>query len=143
MQVSVVCGMELTRFLPRLKPVGFRAVSAVIDLLQHYDCTVHALHVFDGLPIERKLELAPPDIDDESLPDSWHAAGEVEELSVATGDELEPDNPEDDHGNERETSACRWLIEQDDSERRGSNGSDTSPHSIGGPNRKLLNRLRE
>ena len=29
MQVSVGCGIELTRFLPRLKPVGFRVVSAV------------------------------------------------------------------------------------------------------------------
>lgn len=49
------------------------AVEYALDLAQHYDCTVHALHVVDSSPIERKLELTA--LDDESLPESWHAAG--------------------------------------------------------------------
>ncbi|WP_435119975.1 universal stress protein [Halolamina sp. C58] len=57
------------------------AVEYTLDLAQHYDCTVHALHVVDSSPIERKLELTA--LDDESLPESWHAAGDDATQRVA------------------------------------------------------------
>lgn len=52
------------------------AVEYALGLAEGYDATVHGLHVVDSSPIERKLELTALDTDDESLPDSWVAAGD-------------------------------------------------------------------
>ena len=47
-----------------------------LELAQRYDATVHAVHVVDSSPIERKLDLTALELEDETPPDTWYAAGD-------------------------------------------------------------------
>ncbi|KYH24148.1 universal stress protein [Halalkalicoccus paucihalophilus] len=60
------------------------AIQYGLDLARRYDATVHALHVVDSSPIERKLELTALETDLETLPDTWYEAGNVATQQIAT-----------------------------------------------------------
>lgn len=60
------------------------AIQYGLDLARRYDATVHALHVVDSSPIERKLELVALETDLETLPDTWYDAGDAATEQVAT-----------------------------------------------------------
>lgn len=53
---------------------------------------------------------------------------------VAIGDEVEADDPEDDHRDKQEAKARRRFIEQDHTKRDGAHGTDPRPDGIRGPN---------
>jgi len=70
MVYSVDCFAELTRFLPRLKPMGFRAVSAVTD-----DPTTDTTDESTGSPLEES------DLDREELEREYpEVVGDIPEL---------------------------------------------------------------
>ncbi|MFC7130475.1 universal stress protein [Haloferax chudinovii] len=60
------------------------AIQYGLDLARRYDATVHALHVVDSSPIERKLELTALETDLETLPDTWYDAGDTATQEIAT-----------------------------------------------------------
>jgi nucleotide-binding universal stress UspA family protein len=60
------------------------AIQCGLDLARRYDATVHALHVVDSSPIERKLELTALETDLETLPDTWYDAGDAVTQQIAT-----------------------------------------------------------
>lgn len=59
------------------------AIEYGLALAQRYDATVHALHVVDSSPIERKLDLTALELENETPPDSWYAAGDSATREVA------------------------------------------------------------
>ena len=60
------------------------SIQCGLDLARRYDATVHALHVVDSSPIERRLELAAVEPDLETLPDTWYDAGDAATQQIAT-----------------------------------------------------------
>lgn len=60
------------------------AIRYGLNLARRYDSTVHALHVVDSSPIERKLELTALETDLETLPDTWYDAGDTATQKIAT-----------------------------------------------------------
>ncbi|MDS0223261.1 universal stress protein [Haloarcula sp. S1AR25-5A] len=60
------------------------AIQYGLDLARRYDATVHALHVVDSSPIERKLDLTALETDLETLPDTWYEAGDAATQQIAT-----------------------------------------------------------
>jgi nucleotide-binding universal stress UspA family protein len=60
------------------------AIQCGLDLARRYDATVHALHVVDSSPIERRLELTALEPDLETLPDTWYDAGDAATQQIAT-----------------------------------------------------------
>lgn len=65
------------------------AIRYGLDLARRYDATVHALHVADSSPIERKLELTALETNLETLPDTWYDAGDAATQQIATRAEEE------------------------------------------------------
>ncbi|WP_458186614.1 universal stress protein [Haladaptatus sp. NG-WS-4] len=59
------------------------AIRYGLSLARRYDATVHALHVVDSSPIERKLELTALKTDLETLPDTWYDAGDAATQQIA------------------------------------------------------------
>jgi nucleotide-binding universal stress UspA family protein len=60
------------------------AIQYGLELARRYDATVHALHVVDSSPIERKLELTALETDLETLPDTWYEAGDAATKQIET-----------------------------------------------------------
>lgn len=60
------------------------AIQYGFDIARRYDATVHALHVVDSSPIERKLELTALETDLETLPDTWYEAGDDATKQIGT-----------------------------------------------------------
>lgn len=60
------------------------AIQYGFDIARRYDATVHALHVVDSSPIERKLELTALETDLETLPDTWYEAGDAATKQIGT-----------------------------------------------------------
>ncbi|MDF9748131.1 universal stress protein [Natrinema salsiterrestre] len=60
------------------------AIQYGLELARRYDATVHALHVVDSSPIERKLELTTLETDLETLPDMWYDAGDAATQQIET-----------------------------------------------------------
>ncbi|SEP15138.1 Nucleotide-binding universal stress protein, UspA family [Halogranum amylolyticum] len=60
------------------------AIQYGLSLARRYDATVHALHVVDSSPIERKLELTAIETDLATLPDTWYDAGDTATQQIAT-----------------------------------------------------------
>ncbi|WP_276274321.1 universal stress protein [Haloarcula litorea] len=60
------------------------AIRYGLSLARRYDATVHALHVIDSSPIERKLELTAIETDLETLTDTWYDAGDAATQEIAT-----------------------------------------------------------
>ena len=59
------------------------AIEHGIGLAREYNATVHALHVVDSSPVERKLELIALELDGGTVPDSWYAGSDSATREVA------------------------------------------------------------